>query len=201
MIITLSGFEGSGKSTIVDYLKNERKFLVVPETARILLPLEKTVFENSKDDMSYKSFIAYLSSSHFIFENKLSEKNSVVFDRNIIDSLTYLIMYSEQVIDIEKLKDYLYMFLAEKNRETLYDKVFLINHSHNEEHIKNTILSDKIRQYSSTVDQYIEDAQRWENVYMNCLLQFDNLANEIIQVDAYPDNKHILASINELTQK
>lgn len=198
MIVTLSGFEGCGKSTLVDYLKETEGFLVVPETARLLIPLENTVFEDSKDDLSYKSFIAYLSSSHFIFENDLASKNSVVFDRNLVDSLTYLDMYSEQKIDISKFQDYLDRFLEERGKSTLYDEVVMLKHSKNEDHIREKIMVDKVRLYSESPQQYIEKAKEWEDLYQEKYESLKNLSKTFNKIQAYPDNPEVKSHMNSV---
>jgi predicted ATPase len=198
MIVTLSGFEGSGKSTLVDYLKEKEGFLVVPETARMLIPLEKTVFEESRDELSYKSFIAYLSSSHFIFENDLASKNSIVFDRNLVDSLTYLDMYSDQKIDLIKLQDYLDAFLDEKQQTSLYDEIVLIKHSKNEEHIKNNIMNDKTRLYTRSPQQYIDAAKEWEDKYEDKYNKLKNIGKTFNKIQAYPDNMEIKSHIKSV---
>lgn len=198
MIVTLSGFEGCGKSTLVEHLKEKEGFLVVPETARMLIPLEDTVFENSKDELSYKSFIAYLSSSHFIFENDLEKKNSIVFDRNIIDSLTYLDMYSEQTIDMMKLQDYLDRFLEEKGKRTLYDEVVLLRHSKNEDHIINKIMADKVRLYSESPIKYMETAKIWEEKYEEKYEELKSISKTFNKIQAYPDNLDVKSHINSV---
>jgi predicted ATPase len=198
MILTLSGFEGCGKSTLVEYLKEKEGFLVVPETARMLIPLEKTVFEESRDELSYKSFISYLSNSHFIFENDLASKNSIVFDRNIIDSLTYLEMYSDQNIDLVKLQDYLDQFLEEKGQENLYDEVVLLKHSHDEDHIANKIMADKVRLYSQSPAQYMKKGQEWEDVYMSKYQNLKNIAKHLNVIQAYPDNMDVKENLNSV---
>ena len=198
MIVTLSGFEGCGKSTLVNYLKEQEGFLVVPETARMLIPLEKTVFEESRDELSFKSFIAYLSNSHFIFENDLASKNSIVFDRNIVDSLTYLDMYSDQTIDLIKLQDYLDRFLEEKSKSSLYDEVVLLKHSKDEDHIINKIMSDKVRLYSSNPKIYMDKAKEWEDKYMKKYHSLKNLSKTFNVIQAYPDNLDVKSHINSV---
>lgn len=198
MIITLSGFEGSGKSTIVNYLRNKYGFLIIPETARILIPLESTVFEDSKDDLSYKSFIAYLTGSHFIFENDLAKKNSIVFDRNIIDSLTYLEMYGNQKIELSKLQDYIDIFLSDKNKKTLYDEVILVKHSTNKDHILNKIMKDNIRKYTESPDNYIEKAKIWENIYLEKYNSLKNIGKTLNIINAYPDNEDVNGTIESV---
>lgn len=198
MIITLSGFEGCGKSTIVENLKKNEGFIVIPETARLLIPLENTVFNESRDDLSYKSFIAYLSSSHFIFENNLDETNKIVFDRNIIDSLTYLELYGNQKIDLYLLQDYIDTFLEEKNKNNLYTNVVLVEHSKDKDHIEKNIMKDSVRLYSDTANAYIEKAKEWEDIYMEKYTKLKNISMKFKKVRAFPENKFIFNDIKKI---
>ena len=70
-IHTLSGFEGVGKSTIINHFRDNIGYAVIPETARLIMPLEETVLKDSRDDLSYKSFISYLTNMHFMLSNNL----------------------------------------------------------------------------------------------------------------------------------
>jgi hypothetical protein len=203
MIISLSGFEGCGKTTLVNQLQTQHNHLVVPETARLLIPLREDVFKDSRDDLSYHSFSAYLNSLNFIFQNVQILNNNalnVVFDRNMIDSLTFLQMYSkEQEIKIEHFQSFIDRYTKENNRETLFDKVYLIEHSKNNLHIKNNILNDDVRQYSNSgVYGYKNDASIWESQWLENYHNLNNFSKELVLIQAYPDNPKPINSIIEL---
>lgn len=190
---TLSGYEGAGKSTIINHFKENIGYAVIPETARLIMPLEKTVLKDSKDDLSYKSFISYLTNMHFMLTNNLSL--NVISDRNIIDSLTYLELYSkDQRIDLTETGDFIEKFLEEYGRETLYDKSILIQHPTDDEYIEKQILSDPERKYATSVKQYKEDAKIWEDIYVNIAESLINrrLSKKLDIIEAYPANPDII---------
>jgi predicted ATPase len=193
---TLSGFEGAGKSTVIDYFKNNLNYFVIPETARLILPLQDNVLKDSKDDLSYKSFISYLTNLHFLLSNDM--KINCISDRNLIDSLTYLELYSkEQKIDISELADFIFSFLENYNRNSFYDNAILILHPKEDDYIKSNILSDPDRQYGKNVSQYKEEAKIWEDIYMNIAnkLQNKGLFKNLKVMEAYPENQNIISDV------
>lgn len=193
---TLSGFEGAGKSTVINYFKNNLDYFVIPETARLIFPLEDNVLADSKDDLSYKSFISYLTNLHFLLSNDM--RINCISDRNLIDSLTYLELYSEdQKIEISKLADFIYTFLGNYNRESFYDNSILILHPKDDSYIQDKILSDPDRKYGKNVKQYKEEAKIWEDIYINIAhqLQGKGLFKNLQVMEAYPENKNIVNDI------
>ena len=193
---TLSGFEGAGKSTVINYFKDNLDYFVIPETARLIFPLEDNVLADSKDDLSYKSFISYLTNLHFLLSNDM--RINCISDRNLIDSLTYLELYSEdQKIEISKLADFIHFFLDNYNRHSFYDNSILILHPKNDDYIRDKILSDPDRKYGKNVKQYKEDAKIWEDIYLDIANQLQNkgLFKDLKVMEAYPENKDIVTDI------
>lgn len=199
---TLSGFEGVGKSTIIQHFQSKLNFFVIPETARLIMPLESTVLEDSKDDLSYKSFISYLTNIHFLLSNDM--KINCMSDRNIIDSLTYLALYSKnQKICIDKLGDFIEDFLSKYDREYLYDHSILILHPKDEDYIEKCILSDPERRYGENVKKYQHDAKIWEEIYTDIAenLKSRGMFKKLHTLKAYPENKNIIQEVEMLTKK
>jgi predicted ATPase len=199
---TLSGFEGVGKSTIINHYQNKLDYYIIPETARLIIPLEDNVLEDSRDDLSYKSFISYLTNIHFLLSNNIHI--NCISDRNIIDSLVYLQLYSkDQKIDINKLGDFIERFLETHQREYFYDNTFLIKHPKDEEYILQNILSDPERKYGINPKQYMHDATIWEDIYLSIAhkLKQRSLFKNIILLDSYPENKQIITDIVKNTER
>lgn len=190
---TLSGYEGVGKSTIINHFKDNIGYAVIPETARLIMPLENTVLKDSRDDLSYKSFISYLTNMHFMLSNDLNL--NVVSDRNLIDSLTYLELYSkDQRIDLGETGDFIEKFLDTYNRDYLYDTTILIKHPTDDEYIEKFILSDPERKYGLNVEQYKKDAQTWEDIYVKIsdVLISRRLSKKLEIIESYPTNPDII---------
>lgn len=193
---TLSGFEGAGKSTVINHFQKKHNYFVIPETARLIFPLENNVLKDSKDDLSYKSFISYLTNLHFLLSNNMNI--NCISDRNLIDSLTYLELYStEQKIEISELADFIFSFLENYNRKTFYDTSILILHPKDDNYIKEKILSDPDRKYGKNVKQYTEDAKIWEDIYLNIAdkLKDERLFTDLKIIKAYPENNNVINNI------
>lgn len=192
MIISLSGFAGSGKTTTISALKR-LGYKVVPETARMLIPLQETVFKDSRDDLSYKSFSAYLNALHFIHENGLKQ---VVFDRNMLDSLVFLQMYSDQKIDLNDFQGFIHKFNESHGNDFMFDRAFLLKHTDNDEHISSRIITDKVRVYGTAgVDDYKKAASEWENCYKSIIGQLGGFARKFVEIDPFPENQNQLVDI------
>lgn len=199
---TLSGFEGAGKSTIINHYKDNLGYFVIPETARLIIPLEDNVLRDSKDDLSYKSFISYLTNLHFLLSNNLNI--NCISDRNLIDSLTYLELYSsEQKMKTDDISFFVDNFLKTYNRDYFYDDMFLILHPKNEEYIEKNILSDKERKYGINVFQYKREAEIWENIFIDICEKLKNSAlfKNLYIVESYSENKEIIKNIEKITKK
>ena len=196
---TLSGYEGVGKSTIIKHFQENKEFVVIPETARLIMPLESTVLKDSRDDLSYKSFISYLTNMHFMLSNDMSM--NVISDRNLVDSLTYLRLYSkDQDINLVETGDFIERFLEEYNRETLYDETILITHPTDDDYILENILSDPERRYGKNVEQYKNDSKYWEEIYCGIAdyLNSRGLSKNFHIIDSYPKNKEIIKEVDKL---
>lgn len=196
---TLSGYEGVGKSTIIRHYQKNNDFVVIPETARLIMPLESTVLKDSRDDLSYKSFISYLTNMHFMLSNNMSL--NVISDRNLVDSLTYLRLYSkEQDINLIETGDFIERFLEEYDRETLYDQTILIKHPTDDEYILKNILSDPERRYGKDVEQYKKDSKYWEEIYIGIAdyLNGRGLSKGFHILDSYPMNQDIIQNTKDI---
>ena len=195
-ITTLSGYEGAGKTTILQRIQSQHNVFIVPEVARLLIPLKNTLLADSKDDLSYQSFTAYISTLHFIAVNQLQ---NVVYDRNIIDSLTYLEVFaSDQSIPLDSLQSYINRFLDDHGMDTLYDTVVLLKHPKDESYIRDCIMADKERLYSPSVAEYKANARRWEDIYCSILSQLDRVCRKFERIAAYPENETVVADVTRL---
>lgn len=198
---TLSGFEGAGKTTIINHYQNNLNYFVIPETARLIMPLESNVLEDSKDDLSYKSFISYITNIHFLLSNNMTI--DCISDRNIIDSLTYLKLYApEQKICTQKLGNFVEEFLTKYQRDYFYDHSFLILHPKDDDYIEKCILSDPERKYGKNVIKYKQDAKIWEEIYLSIAdeLKQRGLFQQLHTINAFPDNQNIIIDISKITQ-
>ena len=132
----------------------------------------------------------------FLLSNNMNI--NCISDRNLIDSLTYLELYStEQKIEISELADFIFSFLENYNRKTFYDTSILILHPKDDIYIKENILSDPDRKYGKNVKQYKEDAKIWEDIYLKIANQLhdEGLFKDLKVIEAYPENQNVIFDI------
>jgi predicted ATPase len=197
-MLTLSGFEGVGKSTLVNMLSNYSGDLNYTESARYFLPLEENLLKMSKDVISLKCLLSDLNILRFFLENKI---DNVIFDRNLIDALCYLEMYYPHLKwDYYLLEDHLNELCSKHNIKHIHRSSVLISHPTKDNHIKN-IISDPIRKYNSTVKEYREGAKRWEDKFFELNDKLEMICENFMVISAYPEELKGFDKIKNLHYK
>lgn len=196
-IVSLSGYEGAGKTTLLsDVAANVPNLFVVPEVARLLLPITSSLMQRSAVDVSYSTFAAYLSALHIIGANDIQ---SALFDRNIIDSLVYLQLFNPgRVMPLQEVNVQLQRFLDDHKRDYLFDVVVLLKHPSDHDFIEHVVMADKQRLYSSSVNEYLALAKEWERTYYATYSQLDRIAGRFMYVDCYPTNPGLRQEVADL---
>lgn len=194
MHISFSGFEGCGKSTIIDNINKNNKFFIAKESARFLIDMKKSFLED-KNDLSYTALLADLKIMEFAFDNNIKNLAS---DRNVIDGLTYLELYKGQSIDHDKFNNYINSFCIANDKKYLYDMIVLIKHPKDDHHILNHILNDADRIYGTDVEQYKADSTKWEEKFLEIIAKFPRISKNIKIIQAYPDNKSAVRDVLKL---
>lgn len=194
-MLTLSGFAGVGKSTLVDKLSEYSGDLSYTESARYFLPLENNLLSMSKDVISLKCLLSDLNVLRFFMENKV---NNIIFDRNLIDALCYLDMYYPHLKwDINLLSDHLNELCEQNNIKHIHKTSVLITHPTKKEHIKK-IIEDPIRKYNSSVKSYVEDAKKWEDKFLDYNEKLEMICENFMVIGAYPEEKEGFNKIKNL---
>lgn len=194
MIISFSGYEGCGKSTIITDLKKNSKYFVLKESARMIIDASKEFLED-KNDLSYTSMIADMKSLETLYINNIK---NVAADRNLIDGLVYLELYKGQHIDNDKFQTYIDRFCQENNTKNMYDTIVLLKHSVDDDHIRENVLNDEDRIYGKDPVQYKKDAKVWEDKFIEICARFKGVAKNLKIIQAYPDNKSVLKEIKTM---
>jgi nicotinamide riboside kinase len=191
-VLTLSGFDGVGKSTLIEELKKYSNDIIYTESARYFIPLEDNLLKSSRDVISYKFLLSDLNVIRFLMENKI---NNVILDRNLIDSLVYLKMYHPLFkVDNSELKDHLIQLCEENNVKYLHQSSVLIKASKNKEQILK-IISDPVRQYNSSVKEYLYSSSKWDDTYLEILENYEMISETFMVMNAYPEEKNGLKKI------
>jgi predicted ATPase len=192
--IALSGWEGAGKSEGVNHISKQLGFFILPEIARLMFPINNGILNKPLEELSELTFSGYVTGHHVCVANHIDK---AIFDRCIIDPLAYQALYSPtQQLCFDGIQRYIDNFNETYGQSALYDDVVLLRHPKNVDFINNVVFADKDRQYSHSIEQYLADARRFEECFMECLSKLDGVANQVILRNAYPENPKIL---NDLT--
>lgn len=186
MKIALSGFEGVGKTYLTEEFQKSG-FFKVKESARSLIHL-KSIGVMDKNEFSMSALPNNLKSLEIVFDKDIDH---VVFDGSILDDLIYLDISSNIIQNI--IDD----FNDKNNINYIYDKIVLLQHSKDDLHIKDNILSNKDEIYNKAVEQYKEESQIWEEKFLEMYGKVKGLAKKIKLINSYPENKRALKEILE----
>lgn len=181
MRISLSGFEGVGKSTLINKISNN--VFKVQEPARFLIDFKETI-NIDKNDISYSALLINFNNYENILSNNIK---NVIFDRNILDDIVYLIKYNNSSIDLKLIDNKLNHLLDKYNEEFLFDKIYFLMNTEEHSFIANKILSDPARKYCKTPEEYIQDADEWNKIFFYNFLFLNRLSKEIVFTSPYPN--------------
>lgn len=183
MRITLSGFEGVGKTTTFNNINSN--FTKMIEPARFLIDFKKNINED-KNELSYTALLI----NFYIYENIINNNiHNLISDRNIIDDITYLKIYKDQNIDLVKINEQLNSLLDKNEQDYLFDYTYLLLNTEDKDFIQKKILSDKDRKYCDTPEKYIYQAKIWNESFFYYYLQIERFSKNIIFVSPYSDLK------------
>jgi deoxyadenosine/deoxycytidine kinase len=194
MIITLSGFAGVGKSTLIEYAqKNYKEYFIAPESAREVN--ETTSYFNLKDE-SGKIFQKSIMDNEFVKLNMvfLNNINDAIFDRSLIDNLTFAEMtYGKDNLNYDNIQRHIDMFRKKYDREYIYDKNVLIKICTNPDMVAE-LLKDDLRKKTtdSDVSGFIKKGHEWENRYIEILNKLDGITQSFDIVEHFSKNKNFI---------
>jgi len=190
MKIALCGFEGVGKSFLTEEF-HKKDFFKVKESARFLINLKNSGWLD-KNNLSMSAFISNLKSLETTYDNNIE---NAIFDRSILDDFVYLNIYGNQKIELKTFQKIVDNFKEKHNCDYIYDKIILLKHSKDANHIKKNVLTDKERIYGKDVDQYKEVSHAWEKKFLKSSKKIKGLTKELKVIESYPDNVDLIKSI------
>lgn len=194
--ISLSGWEGSGKSQSCMHVHSQLGFFMIPEIARVTFPINDLVLGKPLEELSEQTFTGYIMGHHFCVANGITH---AVQDRCILDPLTYQLLYSPHLrFDNSKVQAYIDYFNEANNQTHLIDTAVLLRHPKDENFIRSKVFADADRQYSKTVNQYKSDALKFEEIFCQLHSELSGVAKELKVIDAYPENTSILDEVTLL---
>lgn len=193
MKLVLSGFAGVGKSSIVSLAHDKYKSVFIcPESAReVNYTKDFYILKNDKENEFFQKSVMDNEIMKVIISH-LNGFNHVLYDRCIIDNFAFAeIFYGSDRVDYNKFKDFIQETCEKYTVESLYDTILFIRSTENEDFIRDNILNDNFRKETTSHDvkEFIKKSKEWEKIYFDIFNRIDGIANNIIKIDHFVDNK------------
>lgn len=191
--IALSGWEGAGKTEGVKHIARQLGFFMLPEIARIMFPINDKILQKPLNELSELTFSGYVSSHHTCVANQIQK---AVFDRCILDPLTYQALYSpDKQFNLSEIQGYVNKFNDIFQQDFLYDDTVLLSHPKDRAFIEDVVFKDKARQYSASIDQYLRDANAFEDHFKEIAARLSGVTGRLHLIPAYPENQGVLTDL------
>ena len=198
--IAISGYAGTGKSTIIEKISADYDICISKESAREVFDTAR--FFNFDDDNGYvfqKSIIdneiAKIQMSY------LNNLNYYVSDRSIIDNITYAqVNFGADSINYDQVVAHLQELCRIFKTDHLFNSTIYIKPCTDVNFVRNVILRDKMRQQTVTDDaiKFIDLSLEWDNEFFNNNKKINMISDEVITVTHFTENKNFKMDIDSI---
>lgn len=191
--LAVSGFAGTGKSTIIKPLFEDSGIFISIESAREVFSTKDFFNLNLSDTDLSKVF------QKSIIDNEISKLNTTylnnipnyVSDRSIIDNLTYAqIYYGKDFINFNIIEEYLQEFCENHDTKHLFDLTLYIEPCHDVASVRDVILSDPMRVATSTssINEFIENSKIWNDLFLETFERLPIVCEDIKIMEHFTKN-------------
>lgn len=191
MKIALSGYAGVGKSTLTEYTqRNHPEYFIATESAREVNETES--YFDYKDNTG-RFFQKSIMDNEFVKINMILLNNveNVVYDRSIIDNLTFAeLSYGREAVNYKAIQEHIDRLRDKYKVDYIYDKSVLIKISRDENFLKE-ILKDNLRKSTTApdIEGFIRNGQAWEKRYIDILNKLDGVSKSFDVIEHFSKNK------------
>lgn len=194
--IAITGWEGTGKSTLVEHIRNNFGFFAVDEMARMIMPLNKDLLDQSNEELSKQTISGYFTAYHLLASNAIMRS---IHDRTLLDPLVYDTLYNDnRFLKPELVEAQIKRINQLYQQEHLIDTLIVLKHPKKDDFIKEQVFSDQDRLYSASIEQYKADAQQFEDIMVNYGQSIKGFCRQLITLDSYCDNPNIITDTTEI---
>ena len=171
--IAISGYAGTGKSTIIELASSFSNTFISKESAREIFAGKDffnigNLSEKSHVKIFQKSiFDAEISKINWIHDN--ANINNYLSDRSMIDNLAYAqVIFGKKFIDFEKIEKYLISFCESHKISHIMDSTIYISPCMDLDFIEKNILLDSMRKKTSpsTPKDFLEGSDIWNKAFL-----------------------------------
>ncbi len=204
MHVVLSGFAGVGKSSIIEKTHREYKnVFICPESAREVNYTKD--FYDLRNDTNNEFFQKSVMDNEImkVMTTRINRINNVIYDRCILDNFAFAeIFYGSDRVNYNKFDKFIVETKERFELEYLYDYIFFINSTENEDFIAKSILNDPFRQAttSSDVKEWIKKSKEWEKIYFELFYRMDGVAKAVKRIDHFIDSSKYNFEVEQLLE-
>lgn len=204
MQLVLSGFAGVGKSSIVELVqRNLKHVFICPESAREVNYTKN--FYQLKNDKENEFFQKSVMDNEImkIMMTRINRIENVLYDRCILDNFAFAeIFYGSDRVNYKEFNNFVKETCERFEIETLYDSIFFIHSTQNEDFVLKNILNDPFRKETTSHDvkEFIKKANEWEKIYFDLFDQIDGISKVIKKVNHFSNNSNYDNEVNNLLE-
>lgn len=192
MQLVLSGFAGVGKSSIIELThKNYKNVFICPESAREVNYTKDFYKLHSENTHEFFQKSVMDNEIMKIMMTRLNNVENVIYDRCILDNFSFAeIFYGNDRVDYKQFIRFINETKEKFEIDYLYDYIFFIHSTDNEDFIAKNILNDSFRKETTSHDvkEFIKKSKEWENIYLELYSKIDGISKVIHKVNHFADN-------------
>lgn len=204
MQLVLSGFAGVGKSSIVELTQKQHKnVFICPESAREVNYTKD--FYLLQNDTNHEFFQKSVMDNEImkVMMTHINKIDNVLYDRCIVDNFAFAeIFYGSDRVNYREFRKFVSETCARFEITSLYDQIFFIHSTENEDFILKNILNDPFRKATTSHDvkEFIQKSKEWEKIYFDIYHSIDGIAKVIKKVNHFSENPNYDLEVNKLLE-
>jgi deoxyadenosine/deoxycytidine kinase len=176
MKIGITGMSGSGKSTFINQIPASLNFFLLPEVARGFIT-QKDMFENGGYDLALNSIC--VSNWHNIQIMNANTQHNFISDRTFLDDFALMHLYFKKNLSLEKIQENINLINKESGSDFIYDHLFIIQNSEDEDFLNANVFNDKQRNNSVEYEGYLETAKNFYKYVNQAIAELDGVCKQL----------------------
>jgi len=197
--IAISGYAGTGKSTIIELASSFSNTFISKESAREIFEAKDffdvgNISEKAHVKIFQKSiFDAEISKINWIHDN--SNINNYLSDRSMIDNLAYAqILFGKSFIDFDKIERYLNEFCDSRGIDHIMDSTIYISPCKDLSFIEKNILMDDMRKKTSpsTPNDFLCGSDEWEKAFFDIHKKLPMITKSVYVLEHFTTNNNFM---------
>lgn len=197
--IAISGYAGTGKSTIIELASSFSNTFISKESAREIFEAKDffdvgNISQKAHIKIFQKSiFDAEISKINWIHDN--SNINNYLSDRSMIDNLAYAqILFGKKFIDFPKIEKYLTEFCESRGIDHIMNSTIYISPCKDLDFIEKNILMDDMRKKTSPPKpkEFLKGSEDWEAAFFSIHEKLPMITKNVFVLEHFTTNNNFM---------